>query len=357
MTTGEPLPEAGHPRPGDELDIPRVEAYLREHLEGFDGPLEVQQFSHGSANLTYLLSSPSGEYILRRPPRGDLAPGAHDMAREHKVLSRLWTHFPLAPRSYLFCDDPAVAGAIFFVGERRRGVVIHTGLPPELADFPDVGRRVSFALVDAMAALHDVDYEAASLGDLGRPEGFTERQLTGWRKRWDLAKFEDDPLFDQVGEELATRMPSSTGHSLVHNDLKLDNCQFQPGDPDRVTSIFDWDMTTLGDPLVDLGTLLGYWGDPGDEHDRTPSGDRDAIPGLPLREEIAARYSEQRQVPLGTIAWYEAFALWKTCVVVQQLHARYVNGQSSNPRHATITDRIPGLLRMALPTARRAPLT
>jgi aminoglycoside phosphotransferase (APT) family kinase protein len=357
MTTEPRLPEADTPRPGDELDTVRVESYLSEHLEGFEGPLEIRQFTHGSANLTYLLTTPNGEYVLRRPPRGTLAPGAHDMAREYKVLSRLWKHFPPAPRAYLFCEDSEVAGANFFVAERRTGVVIQATLPPELEGIPDVGRRVSFALVEAMAEFHDVDYESAGLADLGRPEGFTERQLTGWRKRWDLAKFDDDPLFDQVGEELGRRMPSSPGSSLVHNDLKLDNCQFQPGDPDRVTSIFDWDMTTLGDPLVDLGTLLGYWGDPGDEHDRTPSGNRDAIPGLPLRQEIAERYSERRQVSLDTIAWYEAFALWKTCVVVQQLHARFVNGQSSNPRHEHITERIPGLLRMALSTVQRAPLT
>lgn len=351
------LIEATDPRPGDALDVARIASFLTDNLMGFEGPLEIQQFTHGTANLTYLLKTPGREYILRRPPRGELAPGAHDMAREHRVLSRLWEHLSLAPRSYIFCDDPTVAGAIFFVAERRTGVVIREGLPAGLVSFEDAGRRVSLALVDAMADLHDVDYIAAGLGELGRPEGFTARQLAGWRKRWDLAKVEDNPLLDEVGEELEKRLPASPAGSLVHNDLKLDNCQFQPDDPDHVTSIFDWDMTTLGDPLVDLGTLLGYWGEQGDPFDRTPGGMRDAISGLPSRREIAERYAERRHVPLDTIAWYEAFALWKTCIVVQQLHRRYESGQSSNEALATITDRIPGLLEMALPTARRAPLT
>jgi len=256
-------PEIAPVRPGERLDWPRLETWLRrlaELLPGVGGgPLEVLQFPHGSANLTYLLRVGDHELVLRRPPMGQIAPGAHDMKREFKVLSRLWRHFDRAPRAYLFCDDPAVLGADFFVMERRRGEVIRTAIPDAMRACPDVGRRVAFALVDAMAELHALDPRDCDLGDLGRPEGFAGRQVAGWAKRWELAKFDDSPVaMDELHERLVREIPAPSRVSIVHNDLKLDNCQFDPADPDRVASIFDWDMATLGDPLIDLGTLLGY---------------------------------------------------------------------------------------------------
>ena len=203
--------------------------------------------------------------MLRRPPFGVVAPGAHDMKREYRVLSKLWRIFDRAPRAYLFCDDHSVIGADFVVMERRHGEVIRDDVPASMAGHDDVGRRVSFALVDAMADLHLLDPAAAELSTLGRPDGFVERQVTGWHTRWELVHPDDGPPeMDTVAERLLATMPAPTRVSFVHNDLKLDNCQFDPADPDRVQSIFDWDMTTLGEPLVDLGTLLNYWPDPTD---------------------------------------------------------------------------------------------
>ncbi len=349
--------ETAAPRRGEELDVLTLEAFLAANLEGFSGPLDVEQFPYGSANLTYLLRTPSREYVLRRPPLGPVAPGAHDMVREHKVLSRLWQHFPVAPRAFLLCDDPAILGATFFVMERRTGVVIRTELPPGLASAPNAARRAAFAMVDAMAALHSVDYHAAGLGDLGKPAGFAERQLAGWNKRWEVAATPDNPLpgVEEVGALLLQRLPAAAATSLIHNDLKLDNCQFQPGQPDTVTSVFDWDMATLGDPLFDLGTLLGYWSEATDEFDRSPSTGLTGTAGLPTRRELAERYAESRHVPLDTIAWYEAFALWKTVIVLQQMYVRYVRGQTLDERFATVIERQPGLLAMARETALRAP--
>jgi aminoglycoside phosphotransferase (APT) family kinase protein len=317
-------------------------------LPAADGPLTVLQFPNGSANLTYLIRLGDHELVLRRPPMGQIAPGAHDMKREYKVLSRLWCRFDRAPRAYLFCDDPAVLGADFFVMERRRGEVVREGLPETMRAHPDVGHRIAFALVDAMADLHALDPSACGLADLGRPAGFVERQVSGWAKRWELSKFEDSPTaMDEIHQRLVGRLPAMSRVSIVHNDLKLDNCQFDPADPDRVVSIFDWDMTTLGDPLVDLGTLLGYWSQADDPADRSPTNALTNQGGFPTRRELAERYAARRDVPLESIAWYEAFAIWKTAVVLQQIYIRFVRGQTTDDRFRLLGPRVPTLVQLA----------
>jgi len=347
-------PELAPVRPGEDLDWPRLEAWLRprlaEALPHAQGPLRVLQFPNGSANLTYLLRLGAQELVLRRPPMGELAPGAHDMKREFKVLSRLWAHFDRAPRAYVFCDDHAVLGADFFVMERRRGEVVRTALPASMRQHADGGRRMGLALVDAMADLHALDAAACGLGDLGRPEGFVDRQLSGWAKRWELSRFDDSPAeMEAIHARLARDVPRPSRVSIVHNDLKLDNCQFDPANPDRVTSIFDWDMTTLGDPLIDLGTLLNYWPDPTDPpHAQRFNNTAVAGLGLPPRAALVARYAERTGADLANVRWWEAFALWKTVVVVQQLHRRWVRGESKDPRMATVADRIPSLIAAAV---------
>ena len=342
-------------RDADQLDWPRIDAYVRRHLpSNVEAPLsEVQQFTNGAANLTYLLRFGKRALVLRRPPSGTIAPGAHDMKREWSVLSRLWHHFDRAPRAFLFCDDHAVAGADFFVMEHRPGVVIRGEIPAPIAAHPDVARRASFALIDAMAELHLLDPEAAEVGDIGRPNGFVARQVSGWRKRWELAQA---PATDDargtmavVGARLERSVPDPQRASIVHNDLKLDNCAFDPADPDRVSSIFDWDMTTLGDPLIDLGTLLNYWPDPADAPDaRRGSHDGMRSMGLPARAEITARYVARTGLDPTPVRWYEAFAQWKTAVVVQQLHNRWREGASADARHEHIADSVPALATTAM---------
>ncbi|TMQ25181.1 MAG: phosphotransferase family protein [Candidatus Rokuibacteriota bacterium] len=351
--TADIAPEIAPVRPGEQLDWGRLQAWLRprlaEALPGVDGPLTALQFPNGSANLTYLLRLGEHELVLRRPPMGELAPGAHDMRREFKVLSTLSRHFDRAPRAYVFCDDHAVLGSDFFVMERRRGEVVRTALPPSMRGHADAGRRIAFALVDAMAELHALDPVACGLGDLGKPEGFVQRQLSGWAKRWALARFDDSPsAMEALHERLSRDVPVASRVSIVHNDLKLDNCQFEPADPDRVASIFDWDMTTLGDPLIDLGTLLNYWPDPDDPPQQQRFSDAGlGTLGLPRRAELIARYAARTGSDVSAARWFEAFALWKTVVVVQQLHRRWVRGESKDPRMATIADRIPFLIAAA----------
>ncbi|MEM9651013.1 MAG: phosphotransferase family protein, partial [Actinomycetota bacterium] len=336
MTNGEqpvdPFADEGPPetaavRDGEALDWQTIEGYLRERLPAEitdGGTFAVDQFPNGSANLTYRVAFGPNELVLRRPPFGTIAPGAHDMKREFKVLSRLWQHFELAPRAYLLCEDHGVAGADFFVMERRVGEVIRGVIPPSMRHHDRVGHRIGMALVDAMAAFHLLDPTACGLADLGRPDGFMTRQVSGWRKRWDLVA---DPLHDEamtaIHERLAASTPVAQRVSFVHNDLKLDNCMFDPADPDRVTAFFDWDMTTLGDPLADLGTLLNYWPDESDAEDvRRASHDGMTAMGLPTRAEVTARYGERTGIDVSMAAWYEAFGQWKTAVVVQQLHRR-----------------------------------
>ena len=346
-------PEVASFRPGEELNWPRLESWLRPRLAavlpGVHGPLRVLQFPHGSANLTYLLQIGAHELVLRRPPMGELAPGAHDMKREYKVLSRLWRHFDRAPRAYFLGDDPSVLGADFFVMERRWGEVVRTAIPPAMRRHRDIGQRLGLALVDAMADLHALDPVACGLGDLGKPEGFVDRQLSGWARRWALARFDDSPPeMEALHARLARDVPKPGRTSIVHNDLKLDNCQFDPANPDRVTSIFDWDMTTLGDPLIDVGTLLNYWPDPADSpHARRFNNAAVEHLGLPPRRTLIARYAERTGADLANVRWWEAFALWKTVVVVQQLHRRWVRGESQDLRMAAIADRIPSLIAAA----------
>jgi aminoglycoside phosphotransferase (APT) family kinase protein len=270
------------------------------------------------------------------------------MKREWRVLSRLWRHFERAPRALLFSDDHTVAGADFFVMEHRPGFVIQGQIPDAMARHADVARRVGFAVVDAMAELHRLDPSNVGLADIGRPDGFVARQVSGWRKRWELAEKHASPdrrdVMAAVAARLERALPAPQRVSIVHNDLKLDNCAFAAADPDRVSSIFDWDMTTLGDPLVDLGTLLNYWPDPSDAPDvRRASHDGMRTMGLPTRAEIAARYVARTGIDHASLAWYEAFAQWKTAVVVQQLHNRWVDGASADPRHERIADSVPSL--------------
>jgi aminoglycoside phosphotransferase (APT) family kinase protein len=330
-------PEVSPVRPGEELDWPSLEAYLRENIPELSGDFSVLQFPNGAANLTYFVQIGDRALVVRRPPFGVIAPGAHDMRREYRTLSVLWQHFDRAPRGYLFCDDHSVIGADFLVIEYRPGVVIWGAIPPSMEHHADAARRVGFAVIDALAELHTLDPVACGLADLGKPDGFVTRQVTGWRKRWDLAALPDsEPLMASVGDRLLASIPESHRPSILHNDFKLDNCQFDPANPDRVKSIFDWDMATIGDPFIDLGTTLNYWPDPGDvaeEPQLLSSGV--ASLGLPRRSEIIERYSATTGLDVGDVRWYEAFACWKTAVVLQQLFVRWARGESTDNRMAT----------------------
>jgi aminoglycoside phosphotransferase (APT) family kinase protein len=340
--------EVGPVRAGNELDWPTVEPYLRERVPA-DGPFRVLQFVRGNANLTYLVLFGDTAYVLRRPPFGRIPPGAHDMGREYRTLSKLWQAFDRAPRAFVLCEDDAVAGASFVVMEYRPGVVIDDEIPESMRHHDAVGRRVGLAVVDALVDLHAVDPEQIGLDDLGRPEGFVTRQVAGWQKRWELVAPEQGvPEMDEVSARLGRTIPEPQRASVLHNDLKLDNCQFDPADPDRVRSVFDWDMATLGDPLIDLGTLLNYWPD-ASEPSPYASGSHTRLEslGLPTRAAVIERYRSGTGADLSGVSWYQAFAAWKTAVVFRQLSERYRRGETSDGRMADRGALVPVMARHA----------
>ncbi|HEX6384015.1 MAG TPA: phosphotransferase family protein, partial [Anaerolineae bacterium] len=273
---------------------------------------------------------------------------AHDMGREYKVLSVLHQAFPYAPQAYLYCDDPEVIGAPFFIMERRHGVVVRREIPPEFADVSDAPRRMSEALVDALAQFHAVDYEAIGLGDLGHPEGFIERQVEGWYKRWHKAKTEDVDDMDIVYRWLKDNLPQSRNFSLVHNDFKLDNVMLAPDDPSRVVAIFDWDMCTLGDPLSDLGALLCYWTEPDDPPysqamAMMPTGNL----GFMTRAELVERYAEKSGRSVHHINFYHALGLFRLVVIIAQIYIRFKRGQTQDQRFEAFGPIIPLAARAA----------
>jgi aminoglycoside phosphotransferase (APT) family kinase protein len=280
---------------------------------------------------------------------GRLAPGAHDMSREFRVLSRLWKVFPAAPRALVLCEDPTVIGAPFFVMEYRAGVGIWDEIPDSMRHHPDVGQRVGNAVVDALADLHRIDPAEADLSGLGKGVGFVARQIAGWRDRWLRVAPENGlELMLECADELARTQPNSPHLSLLHNDPKLDNCQFDPTDPDRVKSMFDWDQATIGDPLVDLGILLNYWPDLSetDEHRAVHIAGMEAI-GLPSRDRVIDRYRERTGFDVSHVRWYEAFATWKNAIIRQQLYVRYLRGESTDPRMVARGSAVPRLAERA----------
>jgi len=343
-------PEITEVRPGEELDWDSLEAYLRAQLPQAVREFSVLQFPNGSANLTYLVSFGDLQFVVRRPPFGVIATAAHDMRREHTVLSRLHAAYPRAPLGLHYCADESVIGAHFLVSEYRSGVVVWDHVPEVLRVGADPGHRIGLAVVDALADLHLVDANECGLGDLGRPDGYLRRQVAGWQGRWEAVALDSRGAMDRVGELLARHLPDSGRPALVHNDFKVDNCQFTPGAPDAVTSVFDWDMATLGDPLTDLGTLLNYWPDGLEPAEGVPGLEHLGLPG---RDEVVARYATRtgQHLRRGDVTWYEAFGCWKTAVILQQLYVRYVRGETSDDRMAARGQQVDRLAERALALA------
>jgi aminoglycoside phosphotransferase (APT) family kinase protein len=335
-------------RPDEQLDAGVVARYLRDRLPGVDAPLEILQFPGGHANLTYLLRFGDREFVLRRPPLGPVAPRSHDMVREFHALSALGPHFAPAPRVFVLCEDPAVIGAPFFVMERRRGIVVRRSMPPEIADDPAVRRRIGEAAIDTLADLHAVPV-TGPVAALGKPEGFVERQIRGWTDRWTRAKTDELPAMATLSAWLLARVPPASAPTVVHNDFKLDNMMLDQADPGRVVAVLDWDMTTLGDPLIDVGTLLGYWPEANDPPERLAIAMQPTyLDGFPTRAELIERYTARSGRDLGAIRFFETFALFKLAVVLQQIYVRFARGQTQDERFALMGESVRRLADIAV---------
>lgn len=342
-------------RRGEELDVGALAEHLRGKIDGVERGISVEQFPGGHSNLTYLLKIGSGEYVLRRAPMGPVAPRAHDMAREFRVLHAVHPHFPPAPQVFLLCQDPCVIGAVFFLMERRRGIILRDRLLPEVERLPNYQRRVSEAFVDCMVRMHSIDVEKHGLISLGKPEGFLERQVRGWTERWGRAKTEELPEMDGVVQWVAGRIPVSGRPALVHNDYKLDNIMLNTGSPDRIEAVLDWEMTTVGDPLADLGLTLCYWGTANAPDLRamgTPA--LSAAPGWYTREEFVARYAEETGRDLSDLPWHEIFGVFKLAVILQQIYYRWRRGQTSDERFRNFDQRVRTLARTAATMVEKA---
>jgi aminoglycoside phosphotransferase (APT) family kinase protein len=336
-------------RPGEALNRSALSEYLSKKLpEGATG-IEVEQFPNGHSNLVYLVRTDGREYVLRRPPLGPVAPKAHDMAREYRVLQAVHPHFPEAPRVFLLCEDLSVIGSAFFLMERRRGMVIRDSIPRELAAIPDYPRRVSEAFIDCLVRLHSIDASQPTLSSLGKPEGFVERQVRGWAERWNRAKTEELPEMDGIIRWLHHRLPPSVDATLVHNDYKLDNVMLRPSG-DCVEAVLDWEMTTIGDPLADLGLTMCYWtwasaAAEDDPHPATPG--LTSQPGWYTRDRFLQRYAQQTGRDLTHIRYHEVLGLFKLAVILQQIYYRFHRGQTQDERFRTFDRRVRGLVRQA----------
>ena len=324
------MQETAPARAGEEIDADRLGEYLRGRLEGTSGQLVVEQFPGGHSNLTYLLRWPEREYVLRRPPHGPVAAKAHDMPREYRVLEKVHRAFRPAPAVYLLCEDTAVLGAPFFVMERRHGRVLRGRGPAGVELERDFAGRVSRGFMECFVALHAVDLAANDLLALGKPEGFLERQVQGWSERWRRARTDDQPDLESIMDWLAKGIPQSPAPTLVHNDFKLDNLMLANDDIGRVEAVLDWEMTTIGDPLADVGLSLCYW------TTGLAGGPAADVPGWYSREEFIREYAARTGRDLAGIGWYEVLGIFKLAAILQQIYFRWRAGQTRDERFAAL---------------------
>lgn len=336
-------------REGEEFDSELILAFLRAAISGLPpGELRVGQFQAGASNLTYLLEVGSWQGVLRRPPLGPVPPKAHDMVREARLLKRLHSAFPLAPRLLALCEDPTLLGAPFHVMELRKGVVIAFGLPDGIEHTSALSRQVAGSVAGTLAELHAVDLVKSGLLDLGHPDGFLERQTHGWIGRYHQARTEEVPEVAPLASWLVKHLPESPPPTLVHNDYHLKNLLFDRSDPSRIAAVLDWEMATVGDPLLDLAISLAYWL----ERDDPPAlsaflSPITAEPEFPTRRDLAELYSRASGRDLGELAWYLPFAYFKLAVILQQIYARWVRGQTRDPRFETMGSRVRAIIEHA----------
>jgi aminoglycoside phosphotransferase (APT) family kinase protein len=339
-------------RPGEELDLSKLEPYLHSHFLHAKGPLSVQQYPSGHSNLTYMVQLGGTEMVLRRPPFGSKVKTAHDMGREFRVLSRLHAVYAPAPHVLCYCEDDSILGVPFYVMEPIHGVILRRD-PPRGLDFPpERARRLNESFVDNLALLHSLDYATVGLGDLGKPQGYVERQVRGWIERYHGSKTQDHPEVEKISEWMREHIPSVVEASLIHKDYKYDNVVLDPRDITKIVGVLDWEMCTIGDPLADLGTALAYWIDATDpeELQENRSGPTNH-PGNFTRAEVAGYYAQKTGRDISQVPFYLTLARFKLAVIVQQIYYRFHLGLTKDERFASMPERISTLLRAAWQTA------
>lgn len=331
-------------RPGEGLDEPALVAYLREEGLIDAEAIGIAQFPRGFSNLTYLVTAGDLSWILRRPPFGIGKGVAHDVVREARLLAALGSAYARVPRIVAICDDDTVLGAPFYLMERATGIILRDRLPAGLSLDATEMRRVSERVVDTLAEIHAVDYAAAGLSELGHPEGYARRQVDGWARRYVAARTGPQPELEALAEWLAASIPETSRAALLHNDFKYDNLVLDAAEPWRVVAVLDWEMATIGDPLMDLGTSLAYWVEAGDPPALRALGlGVTTIPGNLTREEVIGRYEAATGRAVDAAVFYYAYGLFKVGVIAQQIYSRYARGLTRDPRFAALDQAVAAL--------------
>jgi aminoglycoside phosphotransferase (APT) family kinase protein len=344
-------------RPGEELNLSALERYLLSRIPGAKGPIAAEQFPSGHSNLTYLVRLGGLEMVLRRPPFGSKVKSAHDMGREYRVLAKLHAVYPPAPEVLLYCDEVSILGAPFYVMQPIRGIILRRTLPSGMEFSAETARRLSESFVDNLALLHSLDYSAIGLADLGKPQGYLERQVRGWIERYHGSRTHDLPEVERISQWLVAHLPSSNGAALIHNDYKYDNVVLDPADITKIIGVLDWEMATIGDPLSDLGTALAYWVDPQDPEELqkirwSPTN----VAGSLTRAQVVERYASATGRDTTHMPFYLAFARFKVAVIVQQIYYRYHHGLTKDARFASLAEVARILLRASLHSTESGPI-
>jgi len=325
-------------RKGEELNEVLLKSYLQENqlINSVESELVVHQFTHGFSNLTYLLKIENKEYVLRKPPKGAIKRG-HDMHREFKVQSAVYKAFAKVPRMYAFSSDESILGSDFYIMEKVEGIILNYKEAHKRETSISEYKKIANSWLDTLVELHSLDYKAIGLGDLGKPEGYVERQVYNWGKQYLKAKTEEVPEAELVMNWMQEQQPKEYEHCLIHNDFKYDNVVFKDDSWQEISAVLDWEMATLGDPLMDLGTSLGYW-TVATDHDFVKQGipSPTIFEGNPIRSEIALMYAEKSGRNVENVVFYYVFGLFKIAVIAQQIYHRFSKGFTTDPRFANL---------------------
>ena len=325
-----------------EINWTEFEAYLRDQLNLEDDPIEVKQFSEGYSNLTFLIKIGEWESVMRRPPFGKIPPKAHDMEREYKLLEKINPVFSLAPKPYLCEHNTNIMDKPFYIMEKKNGVVLDETIPQEYSSIPTIKKIISESTVDTLVQLHDINYQIAGLQDMGRPDGYLERQVHGWIKRYHNSKTDEIAGYHDIEKWIMSNIPNSPLPTIVHNDYKLNNMMLSTIDPGKVVGVFDWEMSAIGDPLTDLASAIAYWKDENDPF--TAINSVTTLGGFISRKEFIERYAKKSNRDLSNFHFYLTFAYFKIAVILQQIYYRWKEGHLADERFSSLNEGINNLM-------------
>jgi aminoglycoside phosphotransferase (APT) family kinase protein len=329
-----------------EINWAKFETFLRNQIElDKSANMEVKQFSEGYSNLTFLIKVGEWESVMRRPPFGKIPPKAHDVEREYRLLEKINPVFPLAPKPYLCEYTPYIMDKPFYLMEKKNGVVLDETMALEFNAVPNIKKIISESTVDTLVQLHDIDYQQAGLHVMGKPVGYLERQVHGWIKRYHNSKTDELKVYKDIEKWILSNIPNSRRPTIVHNDYKLNNMMLSITEPGKVVGVFDWELSTIGDPLTDLAAAIAYWKDENDPF--TAINSVTTLGGFISREEFIERYAKKSNRDLSNFPFYLAFAYFKTAVILQQIYYRWKEGHLTDDRFSNLNEGIQNLMTLS----------